>query len=388
MASSTSRSGVRTAGTSVRAENCDWPPGRRRNTTSEHEDRFRLDRDGRVAPPQQVRVAPVRRRGQALDAIAPRVRTVADGDEVLPGVHVVALPGHTPGQLGFTVTGDHSRLLAFADVMHSPLQVQKPDWAVLGEPDPAASGTTRRRVLEDLTEEGTIGFGIHFADVPFGTVRMVSGCLTTRSNKVHACSAVSPGPAPLMLGHQAAGAEHADTVEISGDLDPAADALVRGRAGQAQQLRAAAGVVPGALEEPQVGADQRPDTRVQHPRDREVGLAAVVPRRLPVARLVRQVILVADPDGAAVGRPDERLVAPAAGGLDGGPDATTARAPSSASRSTPAWCSATLSRQRAASGTGSAASHAENGISGSTTSRGGRRDVLGQRRVERAGRRC
>jgi len=26
-----------------------------------------------------------------------------------------------------------------------------------------------------------------------------------------------------MLGHQAAGAEHADTVEISGDLDPAAD---------------------------------------------------------------------------------------------------------------------------------------------------------------------
>jgi len=108
---------------------------------------------------------------QTLDAIAPRVRTVADGDEVLPGVHVVALPGHTPGQFGFTVTGDHSRLLAFADVMHSPLQVQNPDWAVLGEPDPAASGTTRRRVLEDLAEEGTIGFGIHFADVPFGTVR-------------------------------------------------------------------------------------------------------------------------------------------------------------------------------------------------------------------------
>ncbi len=107
-----------------------------------------------------------------LDAIARDVRTVVDGEEVIPGVRVSAFPGHTAGQLGFAITGQDLRLIAFADALHSPLQVQHPDWTVLGKSDPELSRGTRCQLIEQLTDtHDTVGFGIHFADVPFGTVR-------------------------------------------------------------------------------------------------------------------------------------------------------------------------------------------------------------------------
>jgi glyoxylase-like metal-dependent hydrolase (beta-lactamase superfamily II) len=105
---------------------------------------------------------------EIFEAIAARLRTVGDGEEIMPGVTALALPGHTPGQMGFEVG---RRLLAFADVMHSAVQVTHPDWTVLGEKSPADSEVARRHMLNRLADEEVIGFGIHFADVAFGTVR-------------------------------------------------------------------------------------------------------------------------------------------------------------------------------------------------------------------------
>lgn len=106
----------------------------------------------------------------ALDTMAPRVRAVSDGEDVFPGVRAMALPGHTPGQLGVSITSGGSSLLAFADVMHSPVQVAHPEWATIGE-DPQVGPAARRRVLEALADQDTIGYGVHFADVVFGRVR-------------------------------------------------------------------------------------------------------------------------------------------------------------------------------------------------------------------------
>lgn len=107
---------------------------------------------------------------EIADALAPQVRIVDDGDEIFPGVRAVALPGHTAGQMGYEVTSGDERLLAFADVMHSPVQVEHPDWAIVGEATAGESSKLRRKMLSQLADEGTIGFGIHFADVPFGKV--------------------------------------------------------------------------------------------------------------------------------------------------------------------------------------------------------------------------
>ena len=106
-----------------------------------------------------------------LAAIAPRFRPVADGQEILPGVSAVALPGHTPGQMGVEVTAGGEHLLAFADVLHSPVQVTHPDWVLAGDLVPEESAAMRRAVLSRLASRQAPGFGIHFADVGFGTVR-------------------------------------------------------------------------------------------------------------------------------------------------------------------------------------------------------------------------
>ncbi|MGH3168683.1 MAG: MBL fold metallo-hydrolase [Trebonia sp.] len=113
-----------------------------------------------------------------LAAIAPRFRPVADGEEIIPGVSVLALPGHTPGQIGVEVSSDGERLLAFADVLHPPVQVTHPDWALAGDLAPEKSADLRRAVLSRIPDQHALGFGIHFADAGFGTVRRTGTELT------------------------------------------------------------------------------------------------------------------------------------------------------------------------------------------------------------------
>jgi glyoxylase-like metal-dependent hydrolase (beta-lactamase superfamily II) len=105
-----------------------------------------------------------------LDALAPSFRTVTDNQEIFPGVRVLLLPGHTPGHAAYTIVSGDNSLIAFGDIMHSPVQVTHPDWIAAGEPDPAGSARSRQEILRELSAHNTIGFGIHFADVAFGTV--------------------------------------------------------------------------------------------------------------------------------------------------------------------------------------------------------------------------
>ena len=105
-----------------------------------------------------------------LDALAPHVRTVADGEEIFPGVHVRLAPGHTPGHAGYVIASGGRRLIAFGDALHSPIQINHPEWHAAPDHDTTSSTDVRRRLVAELQEPDTIGFGIHFADVPFGRV--------------------------------------------------------------------------------------------------------------------------------------------------------------------------------------------------------------------------
>ncbi|MEV7603172.1 MBL fold metallo-hydrolase [Kitasatospora sp. NPDC089797] len=107
-----------------------------------------------------------------LRTIAPQVRTVVDGEEVFPGVHVLLTDGHTAGHASYVITGGGERLIAFGDAMHSPIQVDHPDWSAAADLDPDRAAHERRRLVTELARPGTIGFGVHFADVVFGRVRL------------------------------------------------------------------------------------------------------------------------------------------------------------------------------------------------------------------------
>ncbi|MEU6233940.1 MBL fold metallo-hydrolase [Kitasatospora sp. NPDC047058] len=104
-------------------------------------------------------------------ALAPHVRTITDGEEVFPGVRARITPGHTVGHAEYVITGGGRRLIAFGDAVHSPIQIDHPDWSSAFDHDPARTAGHRRRLVAELSEPGTIGFGVHFADVVFGHVR-------------------------------------------------------------------------------------------------------------------------------------------------------------------------------------------------------------------------
>lgn len=125
-----------------------------------------------------------RERGSMLPArLARRVRTVADGGEVFPGVTLREWPGHTGGHAGYVVdiagteSGDHGvrRILVLGDVLHSPAQAAHPEWPVFFDSAGGQAVATRRAVLEEAAQPGTICYAGHFADVVFGRVTVADG---------------------------------------------------------------------------------------------------------------------------------------------------------------------------------------------------------------------
>ncbi|MEV5705244.1 MBL fold metallo-hydrolase [Actinoallomurus sp. NPDC052274] len=108
---------------------------------------------------------------EIIAALEPRVRTVTDGEEIFPGVRVEITGGHTAGHAQYVITAGGKRLIAFGDILHSPLQVDHPDWSAGNDHDRGRSAEHRRRLVAELEDPDTIGFGVHFADVVFGQVR-------------------------------------------------------------------------------------------------------------------------------------------------------------------------------------------------------------------------
>ncbi len=47
-----------------------------------------------------------------------QIREIAEGDELIPGVGVVDLPGHSPGSIGVTVQNEHGLSLISGDAVH------------------------------------------------------------------------------------------------------------------------------------------------------------------------------------------------------------------------------------------------------------------------------
>jgi len=95
---------------------------------------------------------------------AGRTTLVGPGDEPVPGVSVVALPGHTPGHVGYRVDGP-GPLLIWGDVVHLPaLQMARPDWFFRFDVDPDTAIATRKRILDEVATDGIRVTGAH---VPF-----------------------------------------------------------------------------------------------------------------------------------------------------------------------------------------------------------------------------
>ncbi|MBE9605559.1 MBL fold metallo-hydrolase [Acetobacteraceae bacterium H6797] len=99
------------------------------------------------------------------------VDTVIDGQEIAPGVTLLPLPGHSPGQMGLRVTRQGERAVFCGDAIHSPVQILRPEWSSAFCSDGAEAIRTRLSLLECAAEENLLLVPAHFRGCGCARVR-------------------------------------------------------------------------------------------------------------------------------------------------------------------------------------------------------------------------
>ncbi|MFP5372491.1 MAG: MBL fold metallo-hydrolase, partial [Actinomycetes bacterium] len=106
-----------------------------------------------------------------LAALLGKLEQVEPGTEVVPGVAVVAAPGHTPGHLAVETASGGERLLHIVDAARDPVvHLQHPDWFFASDNWPAQAILTRRQLFDRAAEEGLLVQTYHFAFPGVGRV--------------------------------------------------------------------------------------------------------------------------------------------------------------------------------------------------------------------------
>ena len=93
---------------------------------------------------------------------AERALLVDDGYALEDGVWLEPCPGHTPGNVVINLRSRGARGVFPGDVLHSPLQLARPEWSSRACDDPAMSSASRRRFVEQHADSGNLVMPAHF----------------------------------------------------------------------------------------------------------------------------------------------------------------------------------------------------------------------------------
>ncbi|WP_029711377.1 MBL fold metallo-hydrolase [Serratia fonticola] len=114
----------------------------------------------------------------AQDAVAPyaeqgKLKFYSPGEQLLPGLEVIATPGHTPGHTSYLFSSGGQKLLLWGDIVHShSLQFAKPEVAVDFDTDSKQAIATRQKVFADAAENKLWVGGAHLPFPGLGHVRV------------------------------------------------------------------------------------------------------------------------------------------------------------------------------------------------------------------------
>jgi glyoxylase-like metal-dependent hydrolase (beta-lactamase superfamily II) len=108
-----------------------------------------------------------------LSPVESRLETWDASGPLLPGIDVLAAPGHTPGSTVVVLSSGADRALLLGDVAHCPVQLVDDEWAILGDVDPALARRTRTVLAREIEDTGVPVAGVHFPGMRFG--RLLSG---------------------------------------------------------------------------------------------------------------------------------------------------------------------------------------------------------------------
>ena len=97
----------------------------------------------------------------AFDAYAPNLTLVGAGD-VVPGISLVPLPGHTPGHAGFRISSGGEQLLIWTDTTHlEDVQIPRPEVTIGFDVDRDQARATRMKLFDEIAADGLKVAGMH-----------------------------------------------------------------------------------------------------------------------------------------------------------------------------------------------------------------------------------
>ncbi|MGJ4929574.1 MBL fold metallo-hydrolase [Bradyrhizobium sp. HKCCYLS2038] len=124
-------------------------------------------------PSQTSRLPPWRqslaRRIQGVIPSWKNVLPVEGEDEVVPGIHFVSVPGHTPGHTAFHLSSGAEQLMISGDTAYVPtFCLRHPEWHGAYDQDGPAAEASRRKLLDRIVAEKMLLCGSHFPWAAFG----------------------------------------------------------------------------------------------------------------------------------------------------------------------------------------------------------------------------
>ena len=90
--------------------------------------------------------------------------------EIVPGIHVVAAPGHTPGHMAVAISSGGEQLLCVSDAVLHPIHLEQPEWHAATDLAPEQVTATRRRLLHRAAAENALVLAFHFPFPGLGRV--------------------------------------------------------------------------------------------------------------------------------------------------------------------------------------------------------------------------
>ncbi|CAB3717647.1 MBL fold metallo-hydrolase [Trinickia soli] len=95
------------------------------------------------------------------------------GAEILDGIRFLPTFGHSIGHMAIEIRSCGETALFSGDVMHSAVQVHRPDWNSMFCLDQEQARASRQRLLARAADTGATVFAAHFAETSAGTVRRI-----------------------------------------------------------------------------------------------------------------------------------------------------------------------------------------------------------------------
>lgn len=100
---------------------------------------------------------------EMLPPIQPRLELVdGQGEEIIPGIHTIAAPGHTPGHLALEISSQGETFINGVDTILHPIQIDRPEWYSVVDIEPEKTVTSRRYLLERAADTGEAVMLFHF----------------------------------------------------------------------------------------------------------------------------------------------------------------------------------------------------------------------------------